>query len=230
MLIRNRQIGWSNKCNMLYDILDELKNVSAALGSSTTTIPPTSCYTYVLINDYDNNPSTYDYTDCDGNFVPSVVLNSHSSIILCARDIVPHGNTQVYNVGGDPCTSTCTLYEISNTSLFGADYSYTDCNGNSVGPISIANLETDIICAINNSVIEEFGVININPLNLCKCISYTLAELSSVDSATYNYIGCDLVYYRDQVLSPGDTVDICSLIVPTYNGTITITPNNICVL
>jgi hypothetical protein len=224
----SRQIGWSDKSNVLYDILQELEAISCKIAcsntttttTSTTTAPPVTCNTFVLIN-YSIIPQPYDLIDCNGNTVLGEVAEGQS-LIVCAQSVNFGGG--LFNVGGDSCNSVCTLYEI-NVDPNG-EYSYTDCNGNLVGPIIEPSGGTFYVCA-NDVPSVTSGTVT--ALNLCQCISYTLADTAGL-GGTYDYIGCDLVSYTGQTILPFDVAIVCSLNVPTVSLDVTITANSICIL
>lgn len=233
----SRQIGWSNESNLYYEWLNELAKVTAhaadccttsttsstSTTTTTTTAPPVPCYTFVLMNNT-VLPTEYDYVNCEGTLLTGLVLGEGQSTILCARDVIPFIGTEVYNVGGDPCNSVCTLYNIDITDSLGGDYSYTDCNGNFVGPV-IADQGSYYVCA--NDVPAVIGG-SAMALNLCQCISYTLVEISG-NPETYSYIGCDLVSYKNQPIGPFESITICSLTVPVSTiGNVLVTPIAIC--
>jgi len=223
-MIRNRQIGWSNKCNMLYDILDELKSVTYTLGSSTTsssTTPSLPCNTYVLING--NVSQSYSYVNCNGDTVTGDLADGQS-LIICARSVSFGGN--LFNIGGDPCNSTCILYQVTGDIQFGGTYNYINCEGNAVGPQSLLAGEKVYICAQVNTIAGDF--ISISPLNLCKCISYTLEETSGDGPGVCNYIGCDFIDYKNVSIPTGSSITVCSLTVPIVSLSVNITPNSIC--
>ena len=119
----SRQIGWSDKSNVLYNILQELDAISCKIACSTTTSSSTTlpCNTYVLVPSPISN--SYTGTDCNGNSISGDVNNG---IILCAQSITYDG--PLYNLDST-CNPECMLYSIVPSDDIN-EYQYTDCDGN----------------------------------------------------------------------------------------------------
>jgi len=129
MAIGNRQIGWSEEENLLWEISRQLDRMNSILcpcpitttttsSSSTTTTTTTvyNCYSYTL-----NNLGVVDYATwigCDGTPQGSVVTDLTYN--LCAQlDTVVYAGEIVYN--GDcsiTTTTTTTIPLVFTTDLF----------------------------------------------------------------------------------------------------------------
>ncbi len=102
MAIGNRQIGWSQEDNLLWEISKQLDRMNSILctgpcPTTTTTTTVYNCYSYTL-----NNLGVVDYATwigCDGSSQGSVVVDP--SYNLCAQlGTVVYAGEIVYN---GPC-------------------------------------------------------------------------------------------------------------------------------
>jgi len=203
----SRQIGWSDKSNVLYDILQELEAISCKIACSNTTTTTTTtlpCNTYVLLS----SPlvTSYSGTDCSGNSISGDVNNG---IILCAQSITYDG--PLYNLDST-CNPECMLYSITPSDDIN-EYQYTDCDGNVITG-SFSTLEAIYACVKpgttsgSNVTFEEIGP--------CKCIEYQING-GFATGGTYSYIGCDFSENTDLPINPEETITVCALSIPTLS-------------
>lgn len=209
MGIRNRQIGWSDKSNMLYNILRELRLLNGQVGgnaSTTTTTTTIACKTYILLAD-ESVGLSYTYTACNGSSESGSLASGSGGVVICARSVSYTGTK--YDLNNNDCRSTCILYELTNNTLLDEGVDYTDCSGNSAS-VTVTGNSIAYICAIKDSVV--ISNVLIAPVGNCECIEYQLT--AGATSGTYRYIGCDYVRSGVITLNAGTTITICALDVP----------------
>ena len=70
MSIPNKQIGWSQEENLLWQISKELDRMISAMCTgpcpTTTTTTTINCHCYTIVNNSESG-LTYSYVDCSGN-------------------------------------------------------------------------------------------------------------------------------------------------------------------
>ena len=149
MAIAPKQIGWSEKANLLWEISRQLDRINSVVctgpcptTTSTTTISPTTtttttldCNCYTLINN-SNSPLTYNYIDCSGIEINDIQIEIGETINLCAfpNSIKVSGEILILNQGvcGEDCNYSCNIYKVETPTFppgVGWDYSYVNCDG-----------------------------------------------------------------------------------------------------
>jgi hypothetical protein len=88
-MIPNKQIGWSEKANLLWEIsrqLDRLNSQMCTGGCPTTTTTTTVnlCNSYTITNQ-DDFDTTYSYIDCGGRLVEDVSISAFGTAEFCAQ-------------------------------------------------------------------------------------------------------------------------------------------------
>jgi hypothetical protein len=205
----SRQIGWSDKSNVLYDILQELEAISCKIACSdtttTTTTTPPPCNTYVLLQTpvYDS----YTGVGCDGNSISGTI--SQPGITLCAQSITFDG--PLYNLDSS-CNPECMLYSIVPFDDIN-DYQYTDCDNNVITG-SFSTLEGIYAC-VKPGTTSGLNV-TFTQIGPCKCIEYQING-GFVSGGTYSYIGCDFSINNNVTIGAEESVIICALAIPTLS-------------
>ena len=103
MAISNRQIGWSQESNLLWEIsrqLDRLNSQMCIGGCPTTTTSTTVnlCNSYTITNQ-DDFDTTYSYLDCEGVLVDEVPIFAFSDATFCAREGTVNFNGEIVDNG-----------------------------------------------------------------------------------------------------------------------------------
>lgn len=209
----SRQIGWSDKSNVLYNILQELEAISCKIAcsntttttTSTTTTPP--CNTYVLLQDSSN----YSYTGvgCDGNSISGTPVEP--GITLCAQSITYAG--PLYNLDSS-CNPECMLYSIvANDDI--NDYQYTDCDNNFISG-SLSDSDGIYVCAKpGTGTGSNVTFIEKGP---CKCVEYQIN--GGALGGTYSYIGCDFSLNKNVPIGEEEYIIVCALTVPIVSDSL----------
>lgn len=211
----SRQIGWSDKSNVLYNILQELEAISCKIAcsntttttTSTTTTPP--CNTYVLLQ----TPAIFSYTGvgCDGNSISGTPAGS--GVTLCAQSITYAG--PLYNLDSS-CNPECILYQISIDPVFGGEYIYTNCEGIQIGPVTEPGGGTFYICAKPGTI--GGNNVTFTQIGPCKCVEYQIN--GGLFGGTYSYIGCDFSNNKSIPIGAEESIIVCALAIPTVSDPI----------
>jgi hypothetical protein len=141
MAIGNKQIGWSEKANLLWEIskqLDKLLCVNTvcqtSTSSTTTTTTTINCHCYTIVNN-SGSDSTYSYVDCLGNVENDILITAGQFVNICAifGSIVFIDGLIIDNgVCLEVCNYSCSYYKVvaperpENTTWY---YSYLNCDG-----------------------------------------------------------------------------------------------------
>lgn len=139
MAIPSRQIGWSTRDNLLWQISKQLEHLicvksGGCLSTTTTTTTTLDCNCYTIINNT-NSPLTYSYVNCGGDLISDVPIASGETVNLCASRssiIFTYGLILDQGVCEEVCNYSCNIYNVpfpADPAFPSWDYSYVDCEG-----------------------------------------------------------------------------------------------------
>jgi hypothetical protein len=137
MSIPNKQIGWSQEENLLWQISKELDRMISIMctGScpTTTTTTTINCHCYTIINN-SKSGSTYSYVDCLGNVINDNPILGEETLNICAifdSIVFPDGLIIDNGVCLEICNYSCSFYEIVAPAepIGNWDISYVNCDG-----------------------------------------------------------------------------------------------------
>ena len=167
----------------IYNVLDVCCNVTTT--STSTTIAPILCESFSLTNTGEE-PVAIIITDCDTQVQEAIVLMPGDTNICVLTDsplnipgtviAVPNGpcGTTTTTTTAAPTTTTTTTEAIPcecltfyNEDVDSHIITYTDCTGNSSGPIEILSHETIQVCGCCGFASDPFVTISIG----ANCIS-----------------------------------------------------------
>tara|TARA_R110000868_G_scaffold14426_4_gene67253 strand:- start:47750 stop:48751 length:1002 start_codon:yes stop_codon:yes gene_type:complete len=117
MSVGNKQIGWSTKQKLLWEIansLDKITCPNAPCTTTTTTIAIVcNCYT---ISNLTGDATTYSYVDCEGVSQLDLPIAQGESISLCAKMDSLNFNDQIIDNGtcDGPCAPLLTMSFLVN--------------------------------------------------------------------------------------------------------------------
>jgi hypothetical protein len=103
-MIPNKQIGWSEKANLLWEISRQLDRINSVVctgpcpttTSTTTTVNLCYCYTITNLGGF-NLPCSY--TNCNGEPVPEFTVTAGASESFCALFDSVFFNSQIIDNG-----------------------------------------------------------------------------------------------------------------------------------
>ena len=140
MSIPNKQIGWSQEENLLWQISKELDMMISAMCTgpcpTTTTTTTINCHCYTIVNDLKRD-DTYSYVDCLGSNTGELILSAGEYVNVCAifgSIVFLDGEGLIIDNGVclEVCNYSCSLYKLVAPE-FPIDttwnYSYLSCDG-----------------------------------------------------------------------------------------------------
>ena len=190
MSIPNKQIGWSQEENLLWQISKELDRMISAMCTgpcpTTTTTTTINCHCYTIINNSKGSDSTYSYVDCLGNVISDVPITNGETLNLCAIfDSIIIGDGLIIDNGVclEVCNYSCSLYKLvaPDEPIGNWDISYVNCDGNFIRD-TIDNLGELVECMVAGSLTYNQEGLIITDLGDCVVLTTsTFVECGLVD-------------------------------------------------
>jgi len=192
MSIPNKQIGWSQEENLLWQISKELDRMISIVctGScpTTTTTTTINCHCYTIVNDLKSD-STYSYVDCLGNVISDVLILDGQVVNICAifDSIVFPGGLIIDNgVCLEVCNYSCSYYKVVAPAepIGNWDISYVSCDG-IINSIVMENNDEFTECMVVGSFTYDPEGLIVTDLGDCIVESTsTFVECGLVDECT----------------------------------------------
>jgi len=235
MAIAPRQIGWSEKANLLWEISRQLDRINSVVctGPCPTTTSTTTTISYYY----------YSGNNCNSPLFSQVII---SIIPLSIGDVVLATDGNCYIIDGvyvgpdynveyvstetcfvDPCPTTtttttnvidCNCYTLINNTNRPLTYNYIDCAGSEINDVPIASEETINLCASLNSIVFNDGLILDEGVcgDVCNysCNIYNVAPpaFPPVAEWHYSYVDCDGIFIQGSLESGGRSLTDCMVV------------------
>jgi hypothetical protein len=191
----SRQIGWSDKSNVLYNILQELEAISCKIACSSAfsgTIywgedSGTACGGSIPITVIGDGTTFCNSNNFEGPDIASIgtgtVFFSYGGQIKTVN-VTSGSPIATFNGGCDPCPTTpCNTYVLLSSTLF-TSYTGTDCSGNSIsGDVN----NGIVLCA--QSITYDGPLYNLDSTCNPECTLYSIEPSDDINS--YQYTDCD---------------------------------------